>query len=122
MSPRTVARLYALGRTGFGLAFTFAPALAGSRWIGADAEQPSVQTLTSALGVRDFALGAGTLAALHTGAPTSAWIRGSLLSDAVDLAATLRARGHIPTAALAGTIVAAGGGVAIGLYLQSVLE
>jgi hypothetical protein len=122
MSPRTLARLYGAGRSGFGLAFMFAPGPAGARWIGSDAEQPSVQVLTAALGIRDLALGAGLLSAVQTGAPTGAWTRLAALSDAVDFVATLRGRSHIPTGALVGTLVAAAGGTALGLYLQSALD
>jgi hypothetical protein len=57
-----------------------------------DGEPPgSLLLFTRTVGIRDLAMGAGTLAALKTGTPDDVrrWIAAGLTSDTLDLAASL---------------------------------
>lgn len=70
------------------------PGLAARRWVGADAMRPAAKALTRALGVRDAALGLGTMLALRygagrNGAPVRGWLEASAMSDAGDAVATV---------------------------------
>jgi hypothetical protein len=85
----------------------------GGRWVGPDADRPGTRVLTRALGVRDFALGAGVLAALRQGDPVKRWLVLGVLCDTVDLVATatepdIPVRGRVTTAAIAGVAAVVG--------------
>ena len=80
----------------FGAAFVLAPGLAARGWIGDDARRRSVKVITRGLGVRDAAIGLGIAVALDRGKPVRGWLEAAAVSDAVDLGATLLARGAIP--------------------------
>lgn len=114
MDHRQLARGIAAGRVVVGAALIAAPGAAGARWIGDAAHQPAVKVFTRALGVRDLALGLGALQALDADAPAEPWVTLGMLSDAVDLAATLLAvralglRRALPVIAVAGGAAAAG--------------
>ena len=119
MEPQTIARIHALGRVAVGAALCFVPARAGAGWIGRDGQRRSVQALTSALGIRDLAIGAGAASALFDGGDVHRWIRAGVASDAVDLVATLRARDDIPGTAVLGVAVVATGSAALGAWLHA---
>jgi hypothetical protein len=119
MSPRLLAQVIAAGRVVIGLLLLAAPTAVTRRWIGEDeAERTGARVMAMGLGVRDVAVGAGALAALKAGGDTAKpWLLGSALADLGDLAAILRHRGKVPTSALAGTVLVAGGAAAAGLYV-----
>jgi hypothetical protein len=96
MQARDLALAHASGRIAVGAAFVVAPGLAGRLWIGAEARRRAVKVLGRAFGVRDLALGLGVVIALERGAPVRGWIEGGVLSDAVDVMATLLAADSIP--------------------------
>ena len=118
---RSLARVHALGRAATGVALTLAPARVGGAWVGPVGERPEVRVITAAMGARDLAIGAGAALALARGSGARPWILAGVAADAVDLAATLRARDSLPPLSVAGVTVIAAGSVAVGLrVLRSV--
>ena|SRR5215210_3813269 len=122
MEARPLARLHALGRVVLGAGLTLAPRRAGAAWLGRDARRPGTQVATQALGARDLAIGLGTAYAAGQGYGARPWLWAGIVADAVDLAATLRARRHLPAPAAAGVALVAGGSVLLGLWLSSELD
>jgi hypothetical protein len=122
MDARTVARLQAVTRAGLGAALLAAPRLTGAAWIGRTGLRPSVRVVIAGLGARDVGLGLGTSWALTQGAGVRPWIAAGALADATDAIATIRHRSHLPTVAVAGITLMAGGSAALGLWLQRELD
>jgi hypothetical protein len=114
MDYRQLVRALAAGRVVVGGALLIAPGAAGAGWIGDAARRREVKVMARAFGIRDLALGLGTLQALDTDAPAEPWVTAGMLSDAVDFAATalaLRALGvrrALPVMAVAAGAAAAG--------------
>jgi hypothetical protein len=114
MDYRQLVRALAAGRVIVGSALLLAPGAAGSRWIGDAARRREVKVIARAFGVRDLALGIGTLQALDADAPAEPWVTLGVLCDAADLVATtlaLRALGvkrALPVMAVAAGAAAAG--------------
>jgi hypothetical protein len=113
---QTAARMIAAGRVLIGAVLFAAPDLVATSWIGEDARTDGARVVVRALGARDAALGAGTLAAAGDPAQLRRWLLASSASDAADFVATLAgprtpARtavlGLAATAAAAGVIAAA---------------
>ena len=103
------------GRVVLGAGLIARPQMATSMWVGRDGERPGGQVLARALGARDAALGAGTLAALSRGHPVLLWVLGGLVCDATDLLATHAARDRLPRSAAPLIYVLAGGALVAGL-------
>jgi hypothetical protein len=118
MQPRTIARIVAAGRVGFGIGLLAVPGAIARRWVGADGARPGAHPLAAGLGARDLALGAGTLVALDRGGARP-WLVGSAAADLGDLVATLRSRDAVPAVSVAATVVVAGGSAALGAWLAS---
>ena len=114
MKPRGLLTQVNAGRVAFGVGLIARPQIAAG-WVGRDGEGPGGQVLARALGARDAALGAGTLAALRSGAPLRPWVFGGLLCDATDLLATHAARHRLPRAAAPLIYALAGGALVAGL-------
>jgi hypothetical protein len=122
VDARTLARLQALGRVVIGAGLALAPARTGGAWIGSDARRPATQVAISAFGARDLALGLGAAYAAGQGHGAGPWLRAGVLADAADLAATLRAREHLPPLAVAGVSTLAAGSALLGLWLSRELD
>jgi hypothetical protein len=122
MQPRDLALAHARGRMVVGAAYVLAPGLAGRLWIGSDAGRRSVKVLARAFGVRDLALGLGVVIALDRGAPVRGWIEGGVLSDAVDVMATLLAGGSIPEDVRRGALALGIGSTVVGALLSRALD
>ena len=118
MSPRTLVAGIALGRLVLGAALLAAPRkVVGPGWVGAEAERPAAGVLLRAVGARDVALAAGTLAALKGGSSLTPWVVGGAIADGADFTATLAAGQAIPPQGRAAVGALAGGalGAQIGL-------
>ncbi len=118
MDHYQLVRAIAVGRVTVGAGLIALPGVAGRQWIGDAASDRRTKVMIRAFGVRDLALGVGTLQALDTGQPARSWVVLSAVSDVVDLAATalaLRALGA--RRALPVMLVAAG--AAVGGFLAS---
>jgi hypothetical protein len=105
-----------------GAAFVLSPGLAGRLWIGPDAGRRAVKVLGRAFGVRDLALGLGVAIALERGAPVRGWVEGGVLSDAVDVAATLAAGDSIPPGVRRGALALGVGSTLLGTALARALD
>lgn len=120
MTPRLLAQLIAAGRVLTGIALFVKPTVVTRRWVGpTEGERTGTKVMAMGLGARDIIVGAGALAALQAGGGDAAkpWLLGSAAADLMDLAATLRAAGDLPTSAVAGTVAIAGGAAAAGVYV-----
>ncbi len=93
---RRVTTLWGALRIGLGVTALLAPQPASAVWIGPAPPEPGRAVLGRALGGRDIALGAGTVAGAMTGRPMVAWIVAAGGADAVDAAATLVAWRRLP--------------------------
>ena len=109
MDDKQRAEMLNAGRTFFGVGMVLAPSLMLKGWVGEDSKLPSVKLVGRTMGVRDAALGIGTLMALRDGKSAKLWLQLGIAADAVDCAATLLAARRIPTrgAILVGAMAAA---------------
>ncbi len=121
MDAETVARNFALNRVLIGTAFAVAPERSVRGWIGRDAGRPGAQLLTRGLGARDVAIGLGTLRALRQGDSPQPWAVAALMSDAIDLAATLAVATSLPRSSRLVGVGMAGGSTLLGLWLARAL-
>jgi hypothetical protein len=113
LDARTAIKLLAAGRVLIGGAYVAAPGRAMPAWVGAVGSRPSTHVLGAAFGSRDAAVGLGTLAALRSGRGVRPWILAGVAGDAADLAATLKARDHLPGQAVAGVVLMAGSALVV---------
>jgi hypothetical protein len=121
MDARTVATGYSLGRAVIGAALVAVPSKAAEGWVGPEADLPATQVMARALGIRDLAIGVGTLHALRGGDPT-AWLVAGIASDAVDFGATVAAGRALPPTGRFGVAAIAGGAVLTGLAVLRALR
>ncbi len=124
MNPRLLAQLIAGGRVAIGLALFASPSLVTRHWVGEDeGDRLGTRVMAMGLGGRDVVIGAGALAALSAGGDAARpWLLGSVLADTFDLVATLRNAGRLPSGAVAGTVLVAGGAAGAGAWLLSHIE
>ena len=119
MDTRSLAIALSAGRVLAGVGLVAAPSRAAAGWIGPEADLPSVQVVIRALGVRDLALGVGTIAAFRGGDPTP-WVIAGIASDAVDLGATVAGgRSLPPTGRVGVALIAAAAAVTGTVVLRS---
>ena len=108
----------AAGRAALGVVALAWPVVPARPWVGAAADDLAVRVFGRALGARDLALGLGALAALQrpAGAPGSAstWVAAGALSDALDVAASLRSWRDLPRTGRWLVAASAGGAALIG--------
>ena len=115
---RTLTAGLAAGRLLFGAGLIAVPEKLASRWLGEDAARPAVKIAIRALGARDVALSAGTLACLGDGDALRLWIAGAMVSDLCDVVSTLVTPGSaLPGNARWGTAVLGGGSALAGAAL-----
>jgi hypothetical protein len=122
MQARDLALAHARGRMLVGAAFVLAPGIAGRLWIGPDAGRGSSKVLARAFGGRDLTLGLGVVIALDRGAPVRGWIEGGVLSDAIDVAASLLAGDSIPPDVRRGALALGAGSALLGAALARALD
>jgi hypothetical protein len=90
VNAQHVARAFAAGRIGFGLALLASPELAAG-WVGEAARTPGARVITRALGARDAALGLAALLSGSEARQLRRWLIASSACDAIDFTATLGA-------------------------------
>jgi hypothetical protein len=122
MDHRQLARTLASLRTAIGVALLVAPGAAGGAWLGGRPLDRRTRLLVRGLGARDLALGLGTLRALDEGAPVRPWVTMSMIGDLADVVAATGAARSLGPARTAVTLVAAGGGAALGALAASDLD
>lgn len=116
---RQLVRALGAGRIVFGAAMLLKPEAAVRGWIGRRAARlEGTQLVTQTFGIRDMALGAGTLAALMAGKDARDWVLAGAVCDCVDLAATLSAD-DVPAAGrvLVGALATGAIGVSAGYLI-----
>jgi nicotinate-nucleotide pyrophosphorylase len=89
---------------------------------GGTANEPGVQLITRAAGIRDLLVGWRTVQALGRGEPVATLLRDGAVADAVDLAATLAAFPHLRRFPRLAVVAAAGGATAVGWRLAQALD
>jgi hypothetical protein len=114
VKPRDLLMQLSAGRIAIGAAMIAKPPLATSGWVGAVADRPGGHVLARALGARDAALGAVTLAAIRSGQPVRPLVLAGLVCDGTDLLATHAARHNLPRAATPLIYALAGGALLVG--------
>jgi hypothetical protein len=114
VKPRDLLTQLSAGRIALGAAMIVKPPLATSGWVGAISERPGGHVLARALGARDAALGAITLAAMKSGQPLRPLVLAGLVCDGTDLLATHAARHNLPRAAGPLIYALAGGALLVG--------
>jgi hypothetical protein len=119
---RAVAAAVAGLRMAYGVALAVAPGAVGSKWIGRDARRRTTGVALRALGTRDAALQAGTLAAALRGEPVRPWLLAAIAGDVTDMVATAGASGDVPDDAPRKTLAVAGGSAAVSGLLAAALD
>lgn len=114
MDHRQLVRMLSVGRVVVGASLTLAPGLVGKMWVGEGGDTVSTKLAFRTMGIRDLALGAGTLHALATGEPARSWVLLSAVADAVDATATAMAFRHIPLRASIPAIATAATAAVVG--------
>jgi hypothetical protein len=122
VSPRLLARTLAAGRVILGIALMAAPARVGAGWLGELAERPAVGSLLRLIGARDLVLGAIALHTVDHPEVGPRWQATCAAVDGSDVLATVAARGDLPLAGAAGTVLLAGVAAAIGGYCSRALR
>ncbi len=113
IDARATAKAIAVGRMALGAGYCLAPGLALRLWPGQGSDaDPSARFLARSTGVRDLAIGMGTLFALRNDGPARGWMEAGMLADAGDALAVVlgarslpRRRAVLAFAAAAGTVV-----------------
>ncbi|CAN5166212.1 hypothetical protein BH20ACT20_BH20ACT20_05510 [soil metagenome] len=115
---RKLTALFALGRLAFGAGLVASPERVASSWLGDDAQRAPVKIVVRAVGARDIALSAGTLASLRDADALRRWLAGAILSDLCDVVSTLATPGSaLPGNARWGTVALGGGSALAGAAL-----
>jgi len=95
VDQRQLLRTIGAGRVVVGAALILLPGTTAGRLVGPPASDRSVKVLTRALGVRDLAIGAGTIHALDAGEPVRGWGLAGAAGDLMDAAAAVLAFRHV---------------------------
>ena len=115
-------RAVAIGRIALGAGFVLAPGAALKAWPGHHvAEGPVLRLLARSVGVRDIALGVGTLLAVQHDAPVRGWLEAAMLADAGDAAAIVLGFRHLPRMRAVAMLGASVGAAVAGRRLISAL-
>jgi hypothetical protein len=117
MDARSLVKSLAYLRAALGAGLVVAPARAARGWVGEEGTTPGAQVMGIAVGVRDFALGAGTLRAFARDEDVRPWLAASVLCDAADTAANLSRRSALPATGAIGVTALAGSATLLGLWL-----
>jgi len=112
----------AIGRIALGASFVLFPGGALRAWPGgALAKGPVVTMLARTVGVRDIALGLGTLMAVQHDVPVRGWLEAAMLADAGDAAVIVLSFRHLPRMRAVAMLGASVGAVVAGRRLVSAL-
>jgi hypothetical protein len=114
VKPRDLLMQLSAGRIAIGAAMVAKPPLVAGGWVGKDSRRPGGQVITRALGARDAALGAATIAALRGGQPVKPLVLAGLVCDGTDLLATHAARQDLPRMAAPMIYALAGAALLVG--------
>jgi hypothetical protein len=118
LDARATAKAIAVGRMALGVSYSLAPGLALRLWPGqGSADEPAARFLARSTGVRDLAIGIGTLFALQKDAPARGWLEAGMLADAGDAVAVVLGFRSLPRARALLALTAATTTVVVGRRL-----
>ncbi len=118
IDARATAKAVCAGRIALGAGYALAPGLSLRAWPGRGVHRdPAARFLARSTGVRDLALGLGTLLALQKDAPVRGWLEAGVLADAGDAAAILIGFRSLPRAKAVFTLALAVGTAVTGRRL-----
>jgi hypothetical protein len=109
-SAREQVRVLGITRAVIGGGMVLAPATSMRVWIGAERKSFGTRLVTRALGMREIAIGVGTVLAVDHDAPVRGWLEAGVLIDTSDALTTLLAYRKLPR--VGRTLVAAGAATA----------
>ena len=110
--------LFAASRIATGAALIASDRLA-ALWLGDDGTRPGPRLAIRALGARDIALGAGTLATLGDDAQLRRWVAASAACDFADAMSALATPSTaLPAGARWGTVAMGGGAALFGALIH----
>jgi hypothetical protein len=116
-----LVRIVSFTRIVIGAAAFFAPRTSARIWAGQDTVDAVSRPALRGMGMRDIALGLGTLLALERGAPVRGWLEAGALSDAGDALSAL-ADPDVPGFRRIATLVSASGAAYLGIHLAEELD
>lgn len=94
---RHLSRILGVSRAALGAALLVAPSLTARGWVGEQASSGSGKVALRALGIRDVAIGYGTVHAIDSGDPNlRQWVTLAGLCDLADATATVLAFRRLP--------------------------
>jgi hypothetical protein len=110
-SAREQVRVLGIARAVIGSAMVLAPATSMRFWIGEERKAFGTRLITRAFGMREIAIGVGTVLAVDHDAPVRGWLEAGVLIDSSDALTTLLSYRRLPrvgrTLVLAGATTAA---------------
>ena len=109
-------------RIAIGIAGALAPGAAARIMGGRTASDGPAPVFVRMLGIRDIALGLGTVIALDRGAPVRGWLEASAMGDTGDLLATILGRRRLASWAYLPTAGSAAASAALGALLARRLD
>jgi len=107
---REQVRFLGIARAVIGGAMVLAPATSMRFWIGDERKEFGTRLITRAFGMREIAIGVGTVLAVDHDAPVRGWLEVGVLIDTSDALTTLLAYRKLPR--VGRTLVAAGAATA----------
>ena len=110
-NAREQVRVLGMLRAAVGGAMVLAPATSMRFWIGEERKASGTRLVTRALGMREIAIGVGTVLAVDHDAPVRGWLEAGVLIDSSDALTTMLSYRKLPrvgrTLVLAGATTAA---------------
>jgi len=110
-NAREQVRVLGIARAVIGGAMVLAPATSMRFWIGEERKAFGARLITRAFGMREIAIGVGTVLAVDHDAPVRGWLEAGVLIDSSDALTTLVSYRKLPrvgrTLVLAGAASAA---------------
>ena len=118
IDAKATAKAIAIGRMALGASYSLAPGLALRLWPAQGSHtEPAARFLARSTGVRDLAIGVGTLFALQKDAPARGWLEEGMLADAGDAVAVVLGFRSLPRGRAVLALVAATSTVVVGRRL-----
>ena len=119
MDNRRVIAMLSIARVGVGTVLLLAPRRMGRNWVGSVADDPRAALVIRGFGVRDLALGLGTLRALSRNEPLNGWVQMAAFGDACDAVAGLAAASSVGAVRTIPTVLSAAAATVLGMRAAS---
>lgn len=122
VDPKDLARALSLARIGIGAFAFLAPRKLARSWTGHEGDMVAAPMAMRGLGIRDIALGLGTLLALDRGKGAQGWLEACALADAGDVVSTLANFGELPWFKRMSALATASTGAFLGVALAEAID